>query len=86
MYDDDDFDEDGYEDDWPDASDEEENDLRPCPSCQEPIYEDSVRCPYCGEYVTFGRTSKLAGKPMWYIALAILGIIAVCLALTVIPH
>ena len=35
-----------------------------------------IACPYCGEYVTHS-TSVLAGKPLWFIVLAILGIIAV---------
>jgi hypothetical protein len=71
---------DDEDDDWEapesDEADDEDVELLPCPSCGEPIYEEAEACPYCGEYVTHS-TSVLAGKPRWFVALAILGIVAV---------
>jgi uncharacterized protein (DUF983 family) len=75
-------DDDCEDDDWeaPEPDEDESLELLPCPSCGEPIYEEADACPYCGEYVTHS-TSVLAGKPLWFVALAILGIIAVIVAL-----
>ena len=88
MHLDDDFEDDEFDDDWesPDADvrnderDDDEAETLPCPACGEPVYEDVEACPYCGEYVTHS-TSVLTGKPAWFIALAIAGIIAVVVAL-----
>jgi hypothetical protein len=78
MYRDEDFEDE--EDDWeapePDERDEDELDTLPCPACGRQIYEEAEACPYCGEYVTHSK-SVLAGKPFWFVALAVLGIIAV---------
>lgn len=81
MYRGEDFADDEYaEDDWeapePDERDEDELDTLPCPACGRQIYEEADVCPFCGEYVTHS-TSVLAGKPLWFVALAILGIVAV---------
>ncbi len=37
------------------------------------IYDDAVRCPVCGEYITFA-TSPWQGKPWWWIVVGLLGI------------
>jgi hypothetical protein len=77
------------DDDWPDddASDDESwdddddsSETVPCPHCGAEMYEDSIRCPVCGEYVTHG-ASALSGRPMWYILLGIAGVIAAIAAL-----
>jgi len=34
----------------------------PCPNCGGDIYDDSPRCPKCGDYVTPGSKSRL---PWW---------------------
>jgi hypothetical protein len=72
--------------DWeypdPDDGDEDELETIPCRACGEPIYEEAEQCPYCGEYVSRNSNSPLAGRSWWYIALAILGIIAVIATLT----
>lgn len=79
----DDWDDDADEwddDDWGD--DDEPADTVPCPNCREPVYEDAVQCPACGEYIVRGgRGSTWEGKPMWWIVLAALGIIATIVAL-----
>lgn len=80
MYRDDFDNDDEGDDDWDapesDGRDDDELELLPCPSCGKDIYEETEACPYCGEYVTHS-TSALAGRPLWYVALAILGIVSV---------
>ena len=74
---DDDFEDDDIDDDWEAPEpDDDELELLPCPACGKLIYEEADACPYCGEYVTHS-TSAFAGKPIWYVALAIIGVVAV---------
>ena len=65
--------------------DEDDSETRPCPSCQELIYEDAERCPVCGHYVQFSSSSTgatyLRFGPWWFIGLGLLGIVAVMLTL-----
>ena len=69
-------------DDYPeeDQYDDDSPELLPCPNCGKEIYEESERCPYCGEYVTFSN-SLWSGKPTWWIVLGIVGILATVLTL-----
>lgn len=53
-----------------------------CGSCGTDVYEDALQCPVCGEYVT-RTTSALAGRPRWFVALGILGIVLLIVALLV---
>jgi endogenous inhibitor of DNA gyrase (YacG/DUF329 family) len=62
------------------SDEEDESALVPCPQCGADIYEDAVQCPVCGEYVTHG-TRAWEGRPGWWIALGLLGIIAVLFVL-----
>ena len=58
------------ESEFPDESDMDDPDDQtdPCPACGKPIYEDSFRCPHCGEYVNLQREpSRFA--PWFWIAL-----------------
>lgn len=76
---------DDEEHDWelpePDEDDDDDSvETVACPSCGRQIYEEAEQCPYCHTYVTHS-TSVLAGKPIWFVGLAILGIIAVIVAL-----
>jgi predicted RNA-binding Zn-ribbon protein involved in translation (DUF1610 family) len=74
-------------DDWedPEVDDEEDEDTAEtltCPACGEEVYEDAQHCPYCGEYVTHD-SSALSGRPGWFIALGVLGVLAAILVLLV---
>jgi hypothetical protein len=60
--------------------DEDESDTVACPACGAEIYEDSERCPVCGDYLT-AQTSVWNGRPFWWIALGLLGIVAVTIGL-----
>jgi predicted nucleic acid-binding Zn ribbon protein len=55
----------------------DEDDLVPCPYCKAPIYEDSQRCPECGNYIS-EEDAPPALKPWWIIvgALAVLAVVA----------
>lgn len=61
------------DDDWDDDDDSE---TLPCPECGVPVYEDAERCPHCGSYITHS-TSLWAGRPWWWTALGLAGILAV---------
>ena len=79
----DDWDEGEWDDeDWLDDDDGETLTI-PCPHCRADIYEDAEQCPHCGEYVERRSTSTVwSGRPVWWILLGGLGIIATIIALT----
>ena len=60
---------------WADDEDGDSSDTLPCPVCGEPVFEDSPRCPSCGQYITPGGTG-VAARPAWILITAL-----VCLAL-----
>ena len=67
---------------YPDAldRDDEMTETVPCPECGVEIYEDAVRCPACGNYVTH-HTNVWTGRPGWWILLGLLGVLAVIVIL-----
>jgi hypothetical protein len=63
---DDDLDDDA--DDW--ESDSDDASTIPCPYCQREIYEDSPRCPHCGQYIS---EDDIPSRPKpWWIILGVL--------------
>jgi len=64
-----------------DAADDDLTETTPCPSCGADVYEDAEQCPYCGTYLT-SQTSPWAGRSVWWIVLAVLGLLATILALS----
>lgn len=56
-----------YEDDTYDQVDDEEPEYRECPHCRADVYEDAVRCPFCGEYIS--RSSNQFAKSWWVYAI-----------------
>jgi DNA-directed RNA polymerase subunit RPC12/RpoP len=53
LDDDSEWEDDNIDDDFGDASADEDEELTvACPYCREQIHEDSVRCPYCGQYLS----------------------------------
>ena len=80
---DDEFPDDEFlDDEFPeeDASDDDLSETVHCAQCGAEIYEDAVRCPVCGAYLT-PDTSAWSRRPKWWIILGLLGILAVVLAL-----
>jgi hypothetical protein len=73
SWDDDDSDND---DSWDEAADEDQS--TECPDCGAAIYDDAIRCPHCGSYVTHS-THAFSGRPWWWIALGVTGIVAALL-------
>jgi predicted nucleic acid-binding Zn ribbon protein len=59
-----DFDEDG------------DDETVPCGYCGEMIYEDSLRCPHCGNYLSEEEMPSRA-KPLWIVLAAILCLLVV---------
>ncbi|MEN6450071.1 MAG: hypothetical protein ABFC96_06245 [Thermoguttaceae bacterium] len=51
---------------WDDIGDDEEGETVPCRYCGAEIYEDSVRCPRCGAYIS-EEDSPASPKPWWII-------------------
>jgi hypothetical protein len=68
---------------YPDVDDMEGDgsDTVACPECGAEVYEDADRCPVCGLYIVH-HTHFWAGRSAWWIVLAVLGIVAVLLTLT----
>jgi len=60
--------------------DDELSETVPCPQCGAEVYEDCVQCPACGTYVTHD-TNLGSGRPMLWIVLGLLGIVAAVLVL-----
>ncbi len=70
-----------WDDDWDEGDDAWNGDdadsvTSECPKCGADVYEDAVRCPLCGEYITHGR-SAWDGKPVWWKLLGWAGVLAV---------
>ena len=72
------------EHEYPDPPDDESDELDtlPCPACGEPVYEELSQCPHCGEYVT-ADTRALAGMPIAWVLLGVVGILATLWALAI---
>lgn len=49
-----------------------------CPNCGAEVYEDTVRCPICREYITPATPDTW---PLWFKLLGLLGVIAVVIML-----
>ncbi|MBL8826410.1 MAG: hypothetical protein JNM18_05455 [Planctomycetaceae bacterium] len=63
----DDDDEDDFD---PDVYDSDDLELVPCPHCGSEIYEETERCPQCGEYVN--QQARLGvNRPLWFIVTAL---------------
>jgi hypothetical protein len=62
------------EDDEGDMDDDESPCTLPCPHCRREVYEDEVRCPHCGVYMTPG--AAMPRNTKWVIIAAILALVA----------
>ena len=51
------------DDDWGDGGDDS---TIPCPYCGKEMYEDSPRCPHCGQYIT-DEDAPTRRQPWWVI-------------------
>jgi uncharacterized CHY-type Zn-finger protein len=61
-------------------ADDDSSETVTCSNCGNDVYEDAVKCPICGEYIS-SNTSPLNGRSWWWIALGLVGIAAVILAI-----
>ena len=54
--------------------DDDDSGIAPCPHCGADMYEDAIRCPKCGDYVTPGAQSK-SRLPAWiWVGLVLVGL------------
>ena len=71
--------------DWEAPEDPDDDDAESlttiCPSCGADVYEDAEQCPACGDYITHSARAW-DGKPLWWVILGVLGIIAFIVMLT----
>lgn len=67
-----------YDEPWPDDDD---TPTVACSNCGADVYEEADSCPACGEFL-IGDSAPLQSKPMWYVALGLVGIVAVVLVLS----
>jgi ribosomal protein L37E len=67
------------ENEYPDIDEDDETTIS-CPECGADVFDDAEQCPACGWYIV-QNTRVWSGKSAWWIALGILGIVAVILAL-----
>lgn len=51
-----------------------------CQHCGADVYEDANQCPACGMYL-LADTRVWSGRPLWWVVLGLLGILAGILAL-----
>jgi uncharacterized paraquat-inducible protein A len=78
--DDSDEDADLNDSEFPDPSDmdddeQDSTDTHPCPHCKTPIYDQSPRCPHCGNFISQNKSS--IRKPIWFLIAAILCLLVV---------
>ncbi|MBN1553424.1 MAG: hypothetical protein JXA11_01670 [Phycisphaerae bacterium] len=57
-----------------DLLDEDRVELIPCPHCGEMLSEFAQQCPHCKHWIINQPKSMFAGKRLWWIVLAALGI------------
>ncbi len=74
-WDDDPDDVDDQDDEVDFIDDDESSETVICPECGADVYEDADQCPVCGRFL-IPDTHIWSGKPIWWIALGVLGIIA----------
>lgn len=67
-----------YDEEW---DEDEATSTIPCANCGAEVYEEADSCPVCGEFLIDG-ARPLDKKPAWFVALGLLGIIAVVVLLS----
>lgn len=56
------------DEDWCEDDDDGEEELLLCPSCQEPVFEETQQCPHCGDWITAVYPSGGWKRTVWIIA------------------
>jgi len=57
----------------------------PCPNCNADVYEDTPRCPNCGEYITGSNRNAFAKRSNWLRNLIVI-VIALTILSFLLPH
>jgi predicted nucleic acid-binding Zn ribbon protein len=64
------------DEEWVDDQNDSEDDLLTCPSCREPVHEDTQQCPHCGDWIIPVYPERPWKRALWLLA-AILALIAI---------
>lgn len=72
---------DEFDEDWA-GPDDDPTPTIPCPNCRGEVYAEADSCPHCGEFRIGDNSNPMSGKPLWYIAIGMAGIIAMLLVLS----
>lgn len=71
------FHDDGPDEEWvDDETDDSEAETLFCPSCRGEVYEETQKCPHCGEWITPVYNARGGFKSGWFIAVVLLLILA----------
>ena len=74
-----------YVEEWsePDIWDDDPTDMLSCPECGEEVYEVADLWPHCGMFITPSAAAynPWQGRPLWWLALAVIGIMGFLLSL-----
>jgi hypothetical protein len=65
-----------WEDDDYDCDGNDDEPTVPCPYCRREIFEDSPRCPHCGQYIS-AEDSPPGRKPWWIVVGVLLCLAAI---------
>ena len=60
------------DEEWVEDDGDEEDDLLACPSCREPVHEDTPQCPHCGDWITPVDSTGRSGRWVWAVVAALL--------------
>ncbi len=61
------------DEEWVEDDGDEEDDLLACPSCHQPVHEDTQQCPHCGDWITPEYPGTRPKRWIW--AVAVLAVI-----------
>ncbi len=72
------------DDEYPDVDDpfEEADGWYQCPACGQPLVDALDFCPFCEQYIIPVTMTRSSLKPMWWIFLGMLGIVATLLVVS----
>ena len=59
------------EEEWVEDEGSEEDDYLECPSCHQPVHEDTQQCPHCGEWIIPVYPGSRAKRWIWAVVVVL---------------